>query len=116
MRDTGLDVRVRTSGAQPPLPAGVELSVYRVVQEALTNALKHAGSSARVDVDLEYSAEQLRLAVRSRAAPGARRTTPRPDAGRGLIGMQERVGMHGGHLSTHALGDGGFEVLATIPV
>lgn len=117
MRSTGLDVRVRTTGAQPPLPAGVELSVYRVVQEALTNALKHAGTTARVDVDLEYSAEQLRLAVRSRTAPGARRPAAgQESAGRGLIGMRERVGMHGGQLRTHALGHGGFEVLATIPL
>ncbi len=118
MRSTGLDVRVRTRGTQPSLPAGVELSVYRVVQEALTNALKHAGSSARVDVDLAYTPEQLRLMVRSRAAPGARRTPTDQSAvtGRGLIGMRERVGMHGGRLSTHALRDGGFEVLATIPV
>jgi signal transduction histidine kinase len=118
MRSTGLDVRVRISGSAPELPAGVELSVYRVVQEALTNALKHAGSNAQVDVKLEYTHEQLTVVVRSMAAPGAvmRRNSSPATAGRGLIGMQERVGMHGGQLRTNALGDGGFEVLATIPV
>jgi signal transduction histidine kinase len=118
MRSTGLDVRVRTSGSAPELPAGVELSVYRVVQEALTNVLKHAGSNARVDVKLEYTSEQLTVVVRSMAPPGAvvRRDSSPTTAGRGLIGMQERVGMHGGQLHTNALGDGGFEVLATIPV
>ncbi|HEY0638644.1 MAG TPA: histidine kinase [Pseudonocardiaceae bacterium] len=131
MRDTGLDVRVRVSGAQPPLPAGVELSVYRVVQEALTNVLKHAGTGARVEVDLGYTPERLRLLVRSRPAAGARRPAPATttngtrdgedgggtgDAGRGLIGMRERIVMHGGELSTRPLGDGAFEVLATIPV
>jgi signal transduction histidine kinase len=118
MRSTGLDVRVRISGSAPELPAGVELSVYRVVQEALTNALKHAGSNARVDVKLDYTHEQLTVVVRSMAAPGAvaRRTASPAIAGRGLIGMQERVGMHGGQFRINALGDGGFEVLATIPV
>jgi len=121
MRDNGLDVRVRTTGAPPELPAGVELSVYRVVQEALTNALKHAGSTARVDVELEYAPEELRLTVRSRATAGAalRRTGSTNNTtaiGRGLIGMQERVGMHGGRLRTQPLAGGGFEVLATIPV
>ena len=122
MRDAGLDVRVRTTGAQPPMPAGVQLSLYRVVQEALTNALKHAGNTARVDIDLEYSQDQLKVAVRSRSALGGQSAAagaedaPTLKTGRGLIGMRERVSMHGGQLRAHALDDGGFEVLATIPV
>jgi signal transduction histidine kinase len=123
MRETGLDVRVRTMGARPPLPTGVELSIYRVVQEALTNALKHAGERARVDLELEYSQTQLQLAIRSRGAPGAAAPgAPGNDSdsssivGRGLIGMRERIGMHGGQLHTRTLDDGRFEVLATIPI
>lgn len=118
MRTAGLDVRVRTNGKAPELPAGVQLSLYRVVQEALTNALKHAGSTARVDVELRYQPQQLSLTVRSRAAAGAapRRASTPAGAGRGLIGMQERIGMHGGQLHTRPLGDSGFEVMATIPV
>jgi signal transduction histidine kinase len=118
MRDNGLDVRVRSRGTPPMLPAGIEVTVYRVVQEALTNALKHAGIAARVDVDLEYAADQLTLAVRSKSAfslcrakvDGAVR------AGRGLIGMRERIGMHGGQLQTRAEDDGVFVVLARIPL
>jgi signal transduction histidine kinase len=123
MRETGLDVRVRSIGARPPLPTGVELSIYRVIQEALTNALKHAGNGARVDVELEYSRTQLQLAIRSNGAPGAA-ASPAPAngsdsssiVGRGLIGMRERIGMHGGELHTRTLDDGRFEVLATIPM
>jgi signal transduction histidine kinase len=119
MRQTGLDVRVRTIGRPPALPTGVELSIYRVVQEALTNALKHAGTKARVDVELEYTADRLQLAVRSRGAPGTAKpagSSENGELGRGLIGMRERIGMHGGELSTRTLDDGRFEVLATIPV
>lgn len=119
MRETGLDVRVRMIGARPRLPAGVELSIYRIIQEGLTNALKHAGNRARVDVELEYTRTQLRLTIRSRGAP--RTANPPVDKpsgaiGRGLIGMRERTGMHGGQLRTQTLDDGRFEVLATIPL
>jgi signal transduction histidine kinase len=114
MRETGLDVRVRTIGARPPLPTGVELSIYRVIQEALTNALKHAGNKARVDVELEYTRTHLQLAIRSRGAPGS--PPDNSTIGRGLIGMRERIGMHGGQLQTRILDDGRFEVLATIPI
>jgi signal transduction histidine kinase len=119
MRETGLDVRVRMIGARPPLPAGVELSIYRIAQEGLTNALKHAGDRARVDVDMEFTRTQLLLAIRSRGAPGAAKAPldePSGAIGRGLIGMRERTGMHGGQLRTQTLDDGRFEVLATIPL
>lgn len=119
MRETGLDVRLRMLGARPSLPAGVELSIYRIIQEGLTNALKHAGSRARVDVELEYTRTQLQLAIRSRGTPGAAKPPvdkPSGAIGRGLIGMRERTGMHGGQLRTQTLGDGRFEVLATIPL
>jgi signal transduction histidine kinase len=119
MRETGLDVRVRMIGMRPPLPAGVELSVYRIAQEGMTNALKHAGDRARVDVEFEYTRTQLQLAIRSRGMA----TAPKPPAnersgtiGRGLIGMHERISMHGGQLHTRTLDDGRFEVLATIPL
>jgi signal transduction histidine kinase len=119
MRETGLDVRMRMIGARPALPAGVELSIYRIAQEGLTNALKHAGTRARVDVDLEFTRTQLQLAIRSRGAPGAAKPPldePSGAVGRGLIGMRERTGMHGGQLRTQTLDDGRFEVLATIPL
>jgi signal transduction histidine kinase len=123
-RETGLDVRLRMIGAQPAMPAGMELSIYRIVQEGLTNALKHAGDRARVDVELAYTLNELQLAIRSRGrgatnatnAAKPQVTEPGGAIGRGLIGMRERIGMHGGQLRTQTLDDGRFEVLATIPL
>jgi signal transduction histidine kinase len=97
-----------------PLPASVDLSAYRIVQEALTNALKHAGP-ARAGVHIRYGPGSLELEVLDdgRGAPG---DGDHPGGGRGLIGMRERVGLFGGELSAGPRPGGGFRVHATLPL
>ena len=110
VRSAGLAVEVRTEGEPRPLPAGVELSAYRIVQEALTNALRHAGA-ARAVVVVRYGAAGVELEVTddgSGPAPGA-------GGGHGLVGMRERVGMFGGELEIGAGDGGGFRVRAQLP-
>ncbi len=106
----GLPVRLTIEGVPRQLSAGVDISAYRIVQEALTNAIKHAGASA-VDVQLRYG-EQLELEVRDDG------TAPAwvGELGHGLIGMRERVTLYGGTLDAGSLVGGGFRVLATLPI
>jgi signal transduction histidine kinase len=109
MRDAGLPVEVRVEGAARPLPIGVDLSAYRVVQEALTNALKHAGAASAV-VTLRYGARDLTVEVTDEG-PG-RGMKP---GGHGLIGMRERVGIFGGTFEAGPRPTGGFAVRALLP-
>jgi signal transduction histidine kinase len=111
-RDAGLPVSLERIGAQRPLPGGVELSVYRIVQEALTNALKHARPK-RVVVTLAFRESRLDLEVIDDGAPH------RQDAvvpGHGLVGMRERVALLGGELETGRQAGGGFRIAARLPV
>ncbi|MFN2502925.1 MAG: sensor histidine kinase, partial [Acidimicrobiales bacterium] len=110
----GLHVDVSVEGQPRPLPPTVELSGYRIVQEALTNVVRHAGA-AKARVTIRYERRALQLDVvddGSGAAPDAGNT----GAGLGLIGMRERVGLHGGQLSVGPRPDGGFGVCASIPI
>ncbi|MEV4513079.1 sensor histidine kinase [Dactylosporangium sp. NPDC049525] len=112
LRAAGLDVRVVTTGTPRPLPPSLGLAVYRVVQEALTNTLKHAGA-ATVDVTIGFTPDTLAVEVRddgAGASPGG--ATP----GHGLAGMGERVALHGGTLHTGARAGGGYTVTATFPL
>jgi signal transduction histidine kinase len=113
-RAAGLPVALEIEGERRTLPAGVELAAYRVLQEAITNAIKYAGG-ARTDVCVRYRADEVELEVRDRGCGGA---TPSPvgGGGHGLVGMRERVRVFGGELQTGRVADGGFEVLARIPV
>ena len=108
----GLPVELAVSGELGELPAGVDLAAYRVVQEALTNALKHGGGRAEVRVD--HVGDELLLTV-SDTGGG----TPRPRAesgGHGLVGMRERVRVIGGDLRAGPRPGGGFEVEARLPL
>jgi signal transduction histidine kinase len=109
----GLDVRLSVEGQPRPLPGTLEVSAYRVVQEALTNALKHSrGTFATVRVD--YGPSLLDIEVRDDGiGPVASQSSV---GGHGLIGMRERVGLHGGHLRVGAATQGGFVVRATFPL
>jgi signal transduction histidine kinase len=112
-REAGLPVEVAVRGEVRRLPAGLELAGYRVAQEAITNAIKHAGpASARIEV--EYAAERLCIGVTDTGrGPVEGREL---DAGHGLVGMRERVSLYGGTLTTGPAGTRGFAVHAQIPV
>jgi len=111
VRAAGLDVAVSIEGAPREVPAGIDLSVYRVVQEALTNTLKHARAS-RADVTLRYGARELGVEVRDDGAGG----TNGAGGGHGLTGMRERVAIFGGSLDAGPAKQGGFEVVARFPL
>jgi len=119
LADSGLDVDLQVEGEQRPVPAGVGLSAYRIVQEALTNTLKHAGA-ARARVRLVWSADRLDIDVTDDgpAAGVTVRAQARPDSGgHGLVGMRERVMLYGGELDAGPVADGpGYQVVARLPL
>jgi signal transduction histidine kinase len=110
-REAGTHVRLIVHGRVVPLSPGVDLAAYRIVQEALTNARKHA-PGATVDVELGYTSEALKLRV-SDDGPGSANGDPR---GLGLLGMRERVATVGGTLRTGTAEGGGFAVEADLPL
>ncbi|MEU6822626.1 sensor histidine kinase [Streptomyces atriruber] len=111
-RAAGLTVRRESAGEPRPLPPGVDLSAYRIVQEALSNAIRHAPGST-VRIDLAYA--RAGLHVRVTDSGGHTEAPPSPGAGHGLLGMRERAAMLGGDLATGPTQDGGFEVAAFLP-
>ncbi|MFF7095367.1 sensor histidine kinase [Streptomyces rubradiris] len=111
-RAAGLDVSAEVVGGIRPYAPGVELSAYRIVQEALSNALRHAPGS-RVRVEVGHLPDGLRLKV-DNSAP-RRPVPPSPGAGHGLLGMRERVAMLGGRLVAGGTEGGGFSVTAFLP-
>ncbi|MFI6419556.1 sensor histidine kinase [Streptomyces sp. NPDC050842] len=111
--EAGLDVEKTVTGAVRELPQGVELSAYRIVQEALSNVLRHApGAAAKVEVSYVLGGLGLRVAN----GPARGLVKPSPGAGHGLTGMRERVTMLGGEMTAEVTADGGYEVAAFIPV
>ncbi|MER7692796.1 histidine kinase [Streptomyces sp. NPDC097610] len=117
LREAGLRVESSSTGTACRLPAGTELTAYRVVQEALTNTLKHAGHT-RAAVALDWQPDRLTVTVRD-GGPPAGTTTPHPmppGGGHGLVGMRERVAAAGGTLHTGPLPQGGFLVRADLPL
>jgi signal transduction histidine kinase len=110
-RAAGTPVALTLEGEVTPLPQGVDLCAYRILQEALTNVRRHAPGAA-VEVDLEYAPGELRLRVRDHG-PGA--ASPDGD-GLGLLGMRERAIMVGGSLTAGPAEGGGFVVETTLPI
>jgi signal transduction histidine kinase len=103
----GLPVRLRVEGTAVALPQGVDLSAYRIVQEGLTNVLKHAGAS-HADVTVRYEPDEVQIEIRDDG-----RGTPSGDGlGHGLVGIGERVKLYGGEMTAGAANGGGF-VLGT---
>ncbi|MFI6810933.1 sensor histidine kinase [Nonomuraea sp. NPDC050328] len=113
VRGAGLPVELRVSGAPAELPEGEQLTVYRIVQEALTNALKHGGPGVSAVVELDYTGPELLLRVTDNGRGAAARPAP---GGHGLVGMRERAGMYGGAVTTGPRAGGGYEVAARLPV
>jgi signal transduction histidine kinase len=111
VREAGLPVELRTEGEPDGVPPGVALCAYRIVQEALTNVIKHAGP-AEASVLVRYGADVLELEVRDdgRGAPNT------SGLGNGLAGMRERVALYGGELDASAQNGGGFVVTARLPL
>lgn len=113
----GLPVEVRISGEPRPLPSGVDLTAYRIVQEALTNALKH-GDGRQAEVTVRYADNHLRVEVLN-TGPSALSGAPvstEDGQGRGLLGLRERVAVLGGDLDARRRLGGGFRVRAKIPI
>jgi signal transduction histidine kinase len=109
----GLPVRLDVEGERVPLPAGVDLCAYRIVQEGLTNALKHAGA-AQAEVLLRYEPRGLGVEVRDNGRGNG--SANGDGSGHGLIGMRERVSLYGGALQTGPRDGGGFEIRAHLPL
>jgi len=111
LRAGGLETRLK---AEPMhLPPGMALAVYRIVQESLTNVLKHAGAGAKAGVTIIRSGATVRISVHD---DGAGPSGLAPGTAHGLVGMRERVAAYGGTLRTGARPGGGFEVEASIPL
>jgi signal transduction histidine kinase len=110
VRRAGLSVALTVEGEPAPLPAGLDLCAYRIVQEGLTNALKHAGAGASAQVRIAYAPAALEIDVRDNGNGAAAN-----GAGHGLIGMRERVALYGGELEAGPRAEGGFGVHARLP-
>jgi signal transduction histidine kinase len=119
VRDAGLAVELAIEGVPCELPQGIDLAAYRIVQEALTNTLKHAGP-AGAWVLLRYDLTDLHIRITDDGAEPQLSPSQRADAGKryghGLVGMRERVALYGGDIHTGRHPDGGFEVRARIPL
>ena len=107
----GLPVRLHVEGERLPLPRGVDLSAYRIVQEGLTNALKHARASA-ADVTISYRPDELQLEVRDDGIGAA----TSDGLGHGLVGIRERVKIYGGEMTAGTENGGGFVLRTRLPV
>jgi signal transduction histidine kinase len=116
VRASGVPVELRMEGTDRRLPPSLELSVYRVVQEALTNVVKHA-PGARAVAELIVSAGKVRLEVRDDGGPGGGGASQAGLVeGHGIVGMRERIGAFGGWLAAGPADGGGFQVTAEVPI
>jgi len=127
-REAGLDVKLDVTSSTAPLPSAVDHTAYRILQESITNVIRHVGPT-RVTVALDYGTDVLEVRVTDeggRDAPGDDAASPQPPAGtikgssaepgRGIVGMRERCGLLGGELTAGPRPCGGFEVKARLPL
>ena len=113
VREAGVPVSLTIEG-NAHVPAGVELSAYRIVQESLTNILKHAGEGARADVTIVRQADTVRITIEDDGR-GSVTEVALQSGGHGVVGMKERVQALGGTLDVGPRPGGGFRVRATLP-
>jgi signal transduction histidine kinase len=114
-RTAGLPVTVEVTGASRELAPGLDLTAYRLVQEGLTNTLRHARDAHAVRVEIDYRDSELELAVRDDGLPSDAPGSA-AHASNGLLGMRERVAVYGGSLEARPRPEGGFELVATLPL
>ena len=112
VRAAGLGVRLQVHGQPVPLPPGLDLSAYRIVQEGLTNSLKHSAAS-QADVEVSFGPSELQLEVRDNGKGGA---STNEGPGHGLVGVRERVKIYGGDMSAGVSRAGGFVLRARLPL
>jgi len=113
VRSSGLRVELAVTGVPRNLPEGEQLVIYRIVQEALTNAIKHGGPAVSATVEVTYQAGEIVVRV---VDDGRGAAAPPGIGGHGLIGMRERVAMYGGAVEAGPRSGGGFQVTARLPV
>jgi len=117
VREAGVAVDLQVEGERHGVPAGVDLAAYRIVQEALTNVLKHASAShAAVRVGYRPAVIELEILDDGRGALGNGRGPSGHGTGHGLIGMRERASLYGGVVEARPRPEGGFAVRAKLPV
>jgi signal transduction histidine kinase len=114
-RDAGQPVELRVEGDPAKLPGGVDLAAYRIVQEALTNASKHA-AGARAEVVVRYARTAVEVEIADDGRGAADPVTKAVGTGQGLIGIRERVALYGGTLDAGRRPSGGFRVHARLPI
>lgn len=115
LRRGGLDIDLRVTGAPRELSAGAGLTAYRIVQESLTNVLKHAGPGAEARVEVNWGADELELVVTDDGRGGAAALIEPSPGGQGVIGMTERAKLHGGTLAAGPVTGGGYRVRGRLP-
>jgi signal transduction histidine kinase len=115
VRASGLDVDLIVEGEPRPMPAGPQLAAYRIVQESLTNVLKHAGPAGRAWVRLQWRPDALELSVLDDGRGASASVATSDGNGQGLRGMRERATLHGGRLEAGPRPGGGFGVHAALP-
>ena len=116
VRRSGLPVELHEAGRPHALEPGLGLAAYRIVQEALTNVLKHAGPATPTTVVLEWGDAALGVVVRDGGAPVPSSALPRQDGvGHGVVGMRERAALYGGDVLVGPADDGGYAVQARLP-
>ncbi|MFE3515289.1 sensor histidine kinase [Streptomyces sp. NPDC059166] len=118
VREAGLPVRLTTDGTPPSVPAssGHQLTVYRVVQESLTNTLKHAGPDATAEIVLTYTPEGLEVHATDTGGRSLPAQHPNPSGGRGINGMRERAGLYHGTLESGPRPEGGWQTRLRLPL
>ncbi|MHB8611634.1 MAG: sensor histidine kinase [Candidatus Dormibacteraceae bacterium] len=112
-REAGLEAALKITGDRRPLPAALDLSAFRILQEAITNVLKHANAT-RVELTIDYQPDSLVLAVSDNGGGATEKVGE--SAGHGLIGMRERVELFGGELGAGSSSLGGFTIRARLPI
>jgi signal transduction histidine kinase len=112
----GVDVKLKLNGRLSELPSSIDLSAYRIVQEALTNTIRYGGTQAEVLLDCSDAELTIHVTDRGHATAGSRRAPMAPGSGQGLIGMRERVSVFGGELAAGPTPGGGFHVQARLPL